>query len=169
MGKGEVHARTGHVVGLRDVNFNVKRGEIFVIMGLSGSGKSTAIRTVNKLLDTTNGQVMVDGVDVQTLDGTDLQEFRREMTGMVFQHFALFPHRTIIDNVGYGLKIQGVEKSRRDEAHSRRSRSSASRRTPATRRASSRAACSSVSASPGLLPPIRPSCSWTRPSRHSTH
>ncbi len=116
MGKGEVHARTGHVVGLRDVNFNVKRGEIFVIMGLSGSGKSTAIRTVNKLLDTTNGQVMVDGVDVQTLDGTDLQEFRREMTGMVFQHFALFPHRTIIDNVGYGLKIQGVEKSRRDEA-----------------------------------------------------
>ena len=116
MGKGEVHARTGHVIGLRDVNFNVKRGEIFVIMGLSGSGKSTAIRTVNKLLDTTNGQVMVDGVDVQTLDGTDLQEFRREMTGMVFQHFALFPHRTIIDNVGYGLKIQGVEKSQRDEA-----------------------------------------------------
>ena len=77
MGKGDVHARTGHVVGLRDVNFDVKRGEIFVIMGLSGSGKSTAIRTVNKLLDTTNGQVMVDGIDVQNLDGTDLQEFRR--------------------------------------------------------------------------------------------
>ena len=116
IGKGEVHARTGHVVGLRDVNFNVKQGEIFVIMGLSGSGKSTAIRTVNKLLDTTNGQVMVDGVDVQTLDGTDLQEFRREMTGMVFQHFALFPHRTIIDNVGYGLKVQGTNKGARDDA-----------------------------------------------------
>ena len=116
MGKGDVHARTGHVVGLRDVNFDVKRGEIFVIMGLSGSGKSTAIRTVNKLLDTTNGQVMVDGVDVQTLDGTDLQEFRREMTGMVFQHFALFPHRTIIDNVGYGLKVQRINKGKRDDA-----------------------------------------------------
>jgi len=116
VGKTEVHARTGHVVGLRDINFSVKQGEIFVIMGLSGSGKSTAIRTVNKLLDTTNGQVLVDGVDVQQLSGTDLQRFRREKTGMVFQHFALFPHRTIIDNVGYGLKIQGVEKKERDQA-----------------------------------------------------
>ena len=116
IGKNEVHARTGHVVGLNDVNFSVNKGEIFVVMGLSGSGKSTAIRTVNKLLDTTHGKVVVDGVDVQTLDGTDLQTFRREMTGMVFQHFALFPHRTVIDNVGYGLKVQGVEKTARDDA-----------------------------------------------------
>ena len=116
VGKNEVHARTGHVVGLNDVNFDVKKGEIFVVMGLSGSGKSTAIRTVNKLLDTTHGQVVVDGTDVQKLDGTALQEFRREMTGMVFQHFALFPHRTVIDNVGYGLKVQGVEKTARDDA-----------------------------------------------------
>ncbi len=116
MGKDEVHARTGHVVGLRDVNFEVLRGEIFVIMGLSGSGKSTAIRTVNKLLDITNGHVWVDGVDVQTLGGRELQAFRREETGMVFQHFALFPHRSIIDNVGYGLKIQGLHKSERDAA-----------------------------------------------------
>ena len=116
VGKNEVHARTGHVVGLNDVNFDVKKGEIFVVMGLSGSGKSTAIRTVNKLLDTTHGQVVVDGTDVQKLDGTDLQAFRREMTGMVFQHFALFPHRTVIDNVGYGLKVQGVEKTARDDA-----------------------------------------------------
>ncbi len=116
MGKDEVHARTGHVVGLRNVNFSVNQGEIFVIMGLSGSGKSTAIRTVNKLLETTNGEVWVDGVDVQTLDGKALQAFRREKTGMVFQHFALFPHRSVIDNVGYGLKIQGVEKAGRDIA-----------------------------------------------------
>jgi len=116
MPKDDVHARTGHVVGLRDVNFEVRRGEIFVIMGLSGSGKSTAIRTVNKLLDITNGHVYVDDVDVQTLDGRALQEFRREKTGMVFQHFALFPHRSVIDNVGYGLKIQGVDKHERQEA-----------------------------------------------------
>ena len=116
VGKNEVHARTGHVVGLSDVNFSVKKGEIFVVMGLSGSGKSTAIRTVNKLLDTTHGQVVVDGTDVQQLDGTELQVFRREMTGMVFQHFALFPHRTVIDNVGYGLKVQGVDKTARDNA-----------------------------------------------------
>ena len=94
----------------------MKKGEIFVVMGLSGSGKSTAIRTVNKLLDTTHGQVVVDGTDVQQLDGTELQVFRREMTGMVFQHFALFPHRTVIDNVGYGLKVQGVDKTARDNA-----------------------------------------------------
>lgn len=119
VGKAEVHALTGHVVGLRDVNFSVKQGEIFVIMGLSGSGKSTAIRTVNQLLKTTNGTVEVDGIDVQQLDGTDLQKFRREKTGMVFQHFALFPHRSVIDNVGYGLKIQGVAKTERDEASQR--------------------------------------------------
>jgi len=114
--KNEVHDRTGHVVGLNNVNFSVKQGEIFVVMGLSGSGKSTAIRTVNKLLDTTHGQVVVDGTDVQKLDGKALQSFRRTMTGMVFQHFALFPHRSVIDNVGYGLKVQGVSKSKRDAA-----------------------------------------------------
>ena len=116
MGKNEVQRQTGHVVGLKDVNFEVARGEIFVVMGLSGSGKSTAIRTVNKLHETTNGEVWVDGIDVQTLSGTALQAYRREKMGMVFQHFALFPHRNIIDNVGYGLKVQGVDKRARDEA-----------------------------------------------------
>ncbi|GJM38542.1 MAG: glycine betaine/L-proline ABC transporter ATP-binding protein [Acidimicrobiales bacterium] len=119
MGKDEVHARTGHVVGLNDVNFDVRQGEIFVIMGLSGSGKSTAIRTVNKLLETTHGKVIIDDVDVQQLTGPPLQSFRREKTGMVFQHFALFPHRTIIDNVGYGLKVQGISKAERDNASMR--------------------------------------------------
>ncbi len=119
MGKDEVQAETGHVVGLHDVSFSVPRGEIFVVMGLSGSGKSTAIRTVNKLHDITAGTVMVEGTDVQTLDGSELQAFRRSHMGMVFQHFALFPHRNVIDNVSYGLKVQGVDKAARNEASMR--------------------------------------------------
>jgi glycine betaine/proline transport system ATP-binding protein len=114
--KDEVQARTDHVVGLTDVNFSVRQGEIFVVMGLSGSGKSTAIRTVNKLHDVTDGEVIVDGEDVQQMTGTTLQAFRRQKMGMVFQHFALFPHRSVIDNVGYGLKVQGVDRHERDEA-----------------------------------------------------
>jgi glycine betaine/proline transport system ATP-binding protein len=115
-GKDEVLRRSGHVVGLDDVNFTINQGELFVVMGLSGSGKSTAIRTVNKLHDVTHGSVWVEGVDVQTLEGTELQAFRRDKMGMVFQHFALFPHRNVIDNVGYGLKVQGVDKEDRDRA-----------------------------------------------------
>ena len=114
--KKEVQRLTGHVVGMTDVNFAVNRGEIFVVMGLSGSGKSTAIRMVNKLYDVTNGEVLVDGVDVQRLEGTQLQVFRREKMGMVFQHFALFPHRNVIDNVGYGLKVQKVDRDERNRA-----------------------------------------------------
>lgn len=113
--KNEVQRRSGHVIGLNDVNFTVKRGELFVVMGLSGSGKSTAIRTVNKLHDVTSGAVWVDGVDVQTLPLKDLQAYRRDKMGMVFQHFALFPHRNVIDNTGYGLKVQGFDKEERDE------------------------------------------------------
>jgi glycine betaine/proline transport system ATP-binding protein len=116
MKKNDVQAATDHVIGMTDVSFSVKRGETFVLMGLSGSGKSTAIRTVNKLFDITDGKVIVDGVDVQSLTGTALQQFRREKMGMVFQHFALFPHRSVIDNTGYGLKVQGVDKAARIEA-----------------------------------------------------
>lgn len=115
-GKNDVQQLTDHVVGLKNVNFSVKKGEIFVVMGLSGSGKSTALRMVNKLFHATAGEVMVDGVDVQKLSGSALQSFRREKMGMVFQHFALFPHRNVIDNVGYGLKVQGVAKAERDAA-----------------------------------------------------
>jgi glycine betaine/proline transport system ATP-binding protein len=116
VGKDEVKRQSGHVVGLHDVNFSINQGEIFVVMGLSGSGKSTAIRTVNKLHDITAGHVWVDGVDVQTLEGPELQELRRNKMGMVFQHFALFPHRSVIDNVGYGLSVQKVPKDQRDAA-----------------------------------------------------
>jgi len=116
VGKDEVQRQTGHVVGMHDISFSVNRGEIFVVMGLSGSGKSTAIRTVNKLHDITHGRVMVEGTDVQELTGAALQSFRREKLAMVFQHFALFPHRNVIDNTAYGLKVQGVEKRERHEA-----------------------------------------------------
>ena len=116
MHKNDVQQQSGHVVGLSNVSFSIKKGEIFVVMGLSGSGKSTAIRTVNKLHDVTHGQVWVDGVDVQTLGGKELQAFRREKMGMVFQHFALFPHRNVIDNVAYGLKVQKVPRNEREEA-----------------------------------------------------
>ena len=114
--KDDVQRQSGHVIGIRDVTFSVSQGEIFVVMGLSGSGKSTALRTVNKLFEATAGEVWVDGTDVQALDGTRLQAFRRQKMGMVFQHFALFPHRNVIDNVGYGLKVQGVDKEERDAA-----------------------------------------------------
>ena len=119
MSKDEVQAETGHVVGLDDVTFSVRRGEVFVVMGLSGSGKSTAMRTVNKLIDITAGSITVAGTDVQALDGTELQAFRRTHMGMVFQHFALFPHRNVIDNVGYGLKVQGVARDDRNAASMR--------------------------------------------------
>ncbi len=105
--KDRIQEITDHVVGLDDVSFGVREGEIFVVMGLSGSGKSTAIRTVNKLHTTTAGEVFVDGIDVQKLNGRALQEFRRQKLGMVFQHFALFPHRKVIDNAGYGLGRPG--------------------------------------------------------------
>ena len=119
MSKDEVQAETGHVVGLDDVTFSVRRGEVFVVMGLSGSGKSTAMRTVNKLIDITAGSITVAGTDVQALEGTELQAFRRTHMGMVFQHFALFPHRNVIDNVGYGLKVQGVARDDRNAASMR--------------------------------------------------
>ena len=116
MVKNDVQRLSGHVVGLTDVSFSVNKGEIFVVMGLSGSGKSTAIRTVNKLHDITAGSVIVDGVDVQALSGSGLQKFRREKMGMVFQHFALFPHRNVVYNAGYGLKVQGVPRADREAA-----------------------------------------------------
>lgn len=111
--KDEVQALTDHVVGLADVDFSVAEGELFVVMGLSGSGKSTAIRTVNRLHSVTAGHVWVGDVDIQSLSGRELQAVRRERIGMVFQHFALFPHRSVIDNVAYGLEVQGVDRRER--------------------------------------------------------
>ena len=114
--KSQIKSATGHVLGLNDVTFTVNQGEIFVIMGLSGSGKSTALRAINKLHDVTVGQVKVDGVDVQSLKGRELQNFRRRYMGMVFQHFALFPHRNVLENVCYGLTVQKVRERERTKA-----------------------------------------------------
>jgi glycine betaine/proline transport system ATP-binding protein len=98
-----------------DASFEVKRGEIFVVMGLSGSGKSTLIRMLNGLLEPTKGVVTVDGVAISGLPAPRLREVRRKSVSMVFQHFALLPHRTVLDNVAYGLEIQGVAKVERIE------------------------------------------------------
>ncbi|MFM2587849.1 glycine betaine/L-proline ABC transporter ATP-binding protein [Vibrio sp. TBV020] len=111
--KEQVLAETGHTVGLKEINLSIKQGEIFVIMGLSGSGKSTLIRHFNRLIDPTEGQILVEGTDVMKLNQKELEEFRRHKMSMVFQRFGLLPHRTVLDNVAYGLEIQGIEKSKR--------------------------------------------------------
>jgi glycine betaine/proline transport system ATP-binding protein len=104
---------TGCVMAVRDVSFTVKEGEFFVIMGLSGSGKSTLIRMLLRLIDATSGTVYIHGEDICRYDKRQLMNFRRHTTGMVFQYFGLFPHRSILDNVAYGLKVQGVSKEER--------------------------------------------------------
>ena len=116
--KEEIKERTDHVVGVRDVNIDVSEGEIFVVMGLSGSGKSTLIRCVNRLYEPTSGRIVVDGTDVTALDAKELQAFRRDSTGMVFQHFALFPHQDILSNVAFGLRVKGVDPETRKAAAS---------------------------------------------------
>jgi len=113
--KDEILEKTRHTVGVADASFTVNEGEIGVIMGLSGSGKSTLVRCVNRLIEPTSGSVLVDGVDVLALGKAALMNFRREHFGMVFQHFALFPHRTVIQNVEFGLEVQGVDKGERRE------------------------------------------------------
>ena len=112
----EILARTGHTLGLKDINLTIDKGEISVIMGLSGSGKSTLIRHFNRLIDPTEGQILVDGTDVMNLSIKELEQFRRHKMSMVFQRFGLLPHRTVLDNAAYGLTVQGVSKK---EAHER--------------------------------------------------
>ena len=107
--KEEVLEKTGHTIGLDNVSISVEEGETFVCMGLSGSGKSTLIRHINRLIDPTSGEVSVDGTNVMKLDKKNLIEFRRHKMSMVFQRFGLFPHKTVIQNIGYGLEIQGKD------------------------------------------------------------
>ena len=105
--KEEVLEKTGHTVGLDNVSLKIDEGETFVCMGLSGSGKSTLIRHINRLIDPTSGVVSVDGTDVMSLEKDKLIDFRRHKMSMVFQRFGLFPHKTVLENVGYGLEVQG--------------------------------------------------------------
>ena len=111
--KAQILQATGATVGINDASFDVEEGEIFVIMGLSGSGKSTLVRTLNGLIPPSAGQILIDGEDVAKAGKLALRRIRREKIAMVFQHFALFPHWTVADNVAYGLKVRGVPPEQR--------------------------------------------------------
>src|SRR5690606_6184191 len=114
--KAEVQARFGNAVGVADVDIDIRAGETFVLMGLSGSGKSTLLRLLNRLHEPTSGSIVVDGTDITKLSRSELLQVRREkFSGMVFQQFAILPHRTVIDNVAYGLEVQGVRDAERRE------------------------------------------------------
>jgi glycine betaine/proline transport system ATP-binding protein len=104
---------TNHVVGVADVSLTINQGELFVVMGLSGSGKSTLIRCINRLINPTSGTIDIDGEDVAHVDERRMREIRRTKIAMVFQRFGLFPHKTVVENVAYGLKVQGLTKTER--------------------------------------------------------
>lgn len=111
--KNEIVEKTGSTVGVYDINMAIEEGEIFVIMGLSGSGKSTLIRLLNRLIEPTAGQLFIDGKEITKSNKKQMIEIRRKKMSMVFQNFALFPHRTLLENTEYGLEIQGVSKEER--------------------------------------------------------
>ena len=113
--KDEVLEQTGHTVGLDNVSLNIEEGETFVCMGLSGSGKSTLIRHLNRLIDPTAGEIFIDGENVMSFNPDQLIDFRRHKMSMVFQRFGLFPHKTVMQNVGYGLEMQGKAEEARDK------------------------------------------------------
>jgi glycine betaine/proline transport system ATP-binding protein len=113
LSRDEVLEQTGHVVAVKEVSLGVRKGQTFVVMGLSGSGKSTLVRCISRLIEPTAGQVIIEDEDMMAMDETQLRELRRRKISMVFQHFGLFPHRKIIDNVAYGLEVQGIDKATR--------------------------------------------------------
>ena len=115
LSKEDILAKTGQAIGVNKASFEVHQGETFVIMGLSGSGKSTLIRCLNRLIEPTKGQVLIDDEDVLTMNEEKLREVRRKKLGMVFQRFALFPHKTVLENAAYGLEVQGVEREVRNK------------------------------------------------------
>lgn len=113
--KEEILRETGLTVGVNDANFSVEQGEVFVIMGLSGSGKSTLVRCLNRLIEPTQGKIVLDGQDILKLKARELREVRRKKMSMVFQNFGLLPNRTVLANTEYGLEVQGIEASSRRE------------------------------------------------------
>ena len=117
MTKADLSEKHGHILGLNNINISIPAGKIQVIMGLSGSGKSTLIRHINRLIEPTSGAIMIDGRDILSMSAEELREFRRTGTAMVFQKFALLPHRTVLDNVIFGLEVRGQDKAKsRDSA-----------------------------------------------------
>ncbi|WP_332661631.1 quaternary amine ABC transporter ATP-binding protein [Aeromicrobium sp.] len=113
LSREELRKRTGCVAGVKDVSFEVKRGEVFVVMGLSGSGKSTLVRCLTRLIEPTAGEIMIDDNDVLKMSESSLRNLRRTHVAMVFQHFGLLPHRRVIDNIAYGLEVRGVGRAER--------------------------------------------------------
>lgn len=111
--KEEILEKTGCTIGINDANFEVEEGETFVVMGLSGSGKSTVLRCLNRLIEPTSGEIIIDGKNITELNGEDLRELRRKQLSMVFQNFGLLPHRNVVSNVEYGLEISNVDKNTR--------------------------------------------------------
>ena len=116
--KNEALEKYNSVIGVSNVSFEVKPGEIFCVMGLSGSGKSTLVRHINRLLEPTSGKIFINDLDIMSLEKQDLQKFRNNKIGMVFQNFALMPHRSVIDNIAMPLEIRGINKNKRyDKAY----------------------------------------------------
>ncbi len=115
MSKPEILKKTGCTIAINGASFTIERGETFVVMGLSGSGKSTFIRCLNRLIEPTTGEIIIDGEDIMKMDKETLRETRRYKMSMVFQHFGLLPHRNVINNVEFGLEIGGMEKEERRE------------------------------------------------------
>jgi glycine betaine/proline transport system ATP-binding protein len=113
LSRAELEARTGCVAAVRDVSFDVAEGRVFVVMGLSGSGKSTLVRCLSRLIEPTAGNVLIDGEDIASCSAEWLRELRRDRVSMVFQHFGLLPHRRLLDNVAFGLEVQGKSKAER--------------------------------------------------------
>ncbi len=114
--KQEALEKYNSVIGVSNVSFNVNKGEIFCVMGLSGSGKSTLVRHINRLLEPTSGKILINNQDVMKFDKDSLQELRNKKIGMVFQNFALMPHRSVLDNIAMPLEIRGVSKNDRLDA-----------------------------------------------------
>ncbi len=113
--KDEILKKTKHTVGLDNISLGIKKGETFVVMGLSGSGKSTLIRCLNRLIEPTNGEVLIEDQNILTLSKQQVQQLRRQKMSMVFQRFALFPHKNVLQNVAYGLNVQGVSTEQRQK------------------------------------------------------
>jgi len=113
--KQEVLEQTGHVIAVKDVSFEIYENEIFVVMGLSGSGKSTLVRCINRLIEPTRGTILIEGTDLSQMNDKELMELRRHKLSMVFQHFGLLPHRSVEDNVAFGLEVRGEHGKEKDE------------------------------------------------------
>ena len=156
LSRAELREKTGCVAAVRDVSFEVWPGEVFVVMGLSGSGKSTLVRTLIRLIEPTAGRVEIDGRDVTAASRDELLQLRRHTSSMVFQHFGLLAHRSVIDNVAFGLEVQGKSKAERLARAGEVLEARRARRTPPTSsRTSSPAACSSASGSRARSPSTR--------------